>query len=576
MRYLYLVACTCVVLALLTGCAASVESEPQHQGGNAAPLQHRWLFVMRNLNRGDNLERTLALLPRAAASGYNAIVLSDGNLLRLDRADESYRQKVLKLQSEARRQDLDLIPCVMPIGYSGMFMDYDPNLAEGVPVKDALFVAHDGVATVMADPPVSLPGGDFEQAEGDVFAGWDMQDFPGKSTFVDREVSHSGRASVRMEGIPAADPRYGHCRFMKEVKVRPFRQYHLSAWIKTEGFEAPSTITMLALAPTEDERSVCDIKPDVKRTQDWTRYDFAFNSVNWDSVRVYFGSWGGQGGRLWWDDVKLEETGLINVVRRTGCPISVRGENGVTYEEGRDLEPLRDPNLRPWESYHEPPVIRLTAHSRIQEGERLRVSYYHSVVIGDSQVMCCLSEPRVYEILGEQIKQVNDLLHPKAFFMEHDEIRVANWDQACQSRGLTPGQMLADNVRRCRQIIKDVRPDAEIWVWSDMFDPMHNAHDNYYLVNGTWAGSWEGLASDIGIVNWYGELKGSNCKFFADSGHQQVLAGYYDSDENGSGIAEWLANARSVPGVTGAMYTTWQDKYDAMEAWAEKAWGKQE
>jgi hypothetical protein len=136
--------------------------------------------------------------------------------------------------------------------------------------------------------------------------------------------------------------------------------------------------------------------------------------------------------------------------------------------------------------------------------------------------------------------------------------------------------MLADNVRRCRQIIKDVRPDAEIWVWSDMFDPMHNAHDNYYLVNGTWAGSWEGLASDIGIVNWYGELKGSNCKFFADSGHQQVLAGYYDSDENGSGIAEWLANARSVPGVTGAMYTTWQDKYDAMEAWAEKAWGKQE
>jgi len=22
------------------------------------------------------------------------------------------------------------------------------------------------------------------------------------------------------------------------------------------------------------------------------------------------------------------------------------------------------------------------------------------------------------------------------------------------------------------------------------------------------------------------------------------------------------------------MYTTWADKYDAMEAWAEKAWGK--
>ena len=30
---------------------------------------------------------------------------------------------------------------------------------------------------------------------------------------------------------------------------------------------------------------------------------------------------------------------------------------------------------------------------------------------------------------------------------------------------------------------------------------------------------------------------------------------------------------RDVPGIVGAMYTTWEDRYDAMESWAKKAWG---
>ena len=201
------------------------------------------------------------------------------------------------------------------------------------------------------------------------------------------------------------------------------------------------------------------------------------------------------------------------------------------------------------------------------------MSYYHSVVIGDWQIMCCLSEPKVYDILREQVKAVNDLLHPSTFFMQHDEIRVGNWDQACQSRGLTPGQILADNARQCVEIIRDISPEAEIWVWSDMFDPMHNAVDEYYLVNGTWAGSWEGLSPEVRIVNWAGHLKGKNLKWFADRGHQQVLAGYYDGDRDGAAIREWLNAGEGIPAIVGAMYTTWVDNYDHMETWAEAAWG---
>jgi hypothetical protein len=216
----------------------------------------------------------------------------------------------------------------------------------------------------------------------------------------------------------------------------------------------------------------------------------------------------------------------------------------------------------------------LAAGSRIKDGARFRVSYYHPIIVYEDRINFCLSEPKIFEDWEAEVKRADELYHPAAFFMSHDEIRVANQCALCQSKHMTAGELLAWNVRKAAAIIRKVRPDAEIWVWSDMFDPMHNAVDHYYAVNGTLAGSWKGLDKDVGIVNWHGGLKGKNCPFFADMGLRQILSGYYDSDEDGTAITEWLANTKDVSGIVGAMYTTWEDKYGAMQIWAQKAWGK--
>ena len=84
------------------------------------------------------------------------------------------------------------------------------------------------------------------------------------------------------------------------------------------------------------------------------------------------------------------------------------------------------------------------------------------------------------------------MFKPKTFFMSHDEIRVANWCQACQA-GEDPRRAAGRERSPLRGIVKDVDPKAEIVVWSDMFDPNHNAVDRYYLANGSFARSWEGL-----------------------------------------------------------------------------------
>jgi hypothetical protein len=541
MPWRWLPALVCMVV-VATGCIA----QPQ-------ALPHRWLFVWRNMSNPAEVDRTIALFPRAQAAGYNGVAFS-ANIPA---------EKAPALKQAAQQYGLDLVAIVM----NGT---RDRNYMEGVPVKDALFVAQGGQATLQQDNPTQVVNADFEDVKDNHFNGWRFQDDEGVTTFADHEVFHGGKTSLRMESI--GKNQYRHCRIMQNIKLQPFRQYHISVWVKTENM-VPADPEIKVLDTATSTRSVSFQTFSTKPTQDWTEKHIVFNSLASADANLYLGSWWGKDGKMWWDDLKIEEIGLVNVLRRPGCPVVVKGEDGTVYEEGKDFEKIADPRLHPWIPYHEQPPIRLVTGGRIKEGDRLRVSYYHPIVVYQDRLNCCLSEPKIFDDWKVEVQRAEDLLHPAAFLMSHDEIRVMNWCASCQGMNMTPGQLLAWNVRKCAQIIRDVRPDAGIWVWNDMFDPLHNAVDNYYAVNGSLKGSWEGLDKDVGIVNWHGGLMGKNSPFFADLGLKQILSGYYDADENGSGIGRWLEATKNVPGIVGAMYTTWEDKYGAMEAWAKQAWG---
>jgi hypothetical protein len=362
-----------------------------------------------------------------------------------------------------------------------------------------------------------------------------------------------------------------HSRLMQPIALIPHRQYRISFWLRTSNL-SPNDAEVKVLADSgRTPISFQTFRP--ASTQDWTRYDLVFNSLEHSQASLYLGSWSGRTGAMWWDDLEVEEIGLVNVLRRPGTPVSVRGRDGATYEEGRDFDRIVDPDLNPWIAFHPSLAIRLTAETRIKDGERLRISYYHPIIVFDDRVNSCLSEPAIFEEWRAEVAYANEVLHPAAFLMSHDEIRVANQCALCQAQHQTPGELLASNVRRAAATIRELRPDAEIWVWSDMFDPLGNAVDHYFAANGSFKGSWEGLDKDVGIVNWQGESLPRNATFFANRGLRQILAGYYDHDGNGAGISRWIAQTANVSGISGAMYTTWEDRYDAMTTWATRAWG---
>ncbi len=558
---------------LFRGLPAGTAEEPK-------PLfPQRWFYASFNLQVDSNADDLVALIGRAGKSGYNGMVLADYKLNVLDRVIPRYFHNVERVRKAAAEANIEIIPCVFPIGYSDGILAHDPNLAEGLPVRDAPFVVRGHEAALAPEKPVRLLNSGLEETRGDRFVGFSYQDDPGTTTFADRDVVHGGKVSCRMQDVGKHNA-HGHGRLIQRVEVRPHACYRLSCWVKTRDLEATHAFHLTVLGTGKEARRLTFHETNLKPTQDWTRLDVVFNSLDETAVNVYAGQWGARGGTLWVDDIALEEQALVNVLRRPGCPLVVAGADGKTvYEEGKDYLPVKDPKLGnvpylgQFSFAHAGPKIELTPDSRIRDGDRLRVSWYHPVPIHGGQLTCCLTEPKVAELLREQAWKVNDLLHPDTYFMSHDEIRVAGWCAACRAAGKTPGELLAANVRLCVDVLKEVNPRARVVVWSDMFDPHHNAVNGYYLVNGTLEGSWKGLPAEVVVANWNGDKAAASLKWFADRGHAQVIAGYYDGGLDN--LKTWRKAARGVPRVTGFLYTTWENRYDLLEAYGKVLLGKE-
>jgi len=508
-----------------------------------------WLYCSRNLWVDKNIDDLESLFQRAAKAGYTRILLTDSKFAKLDDMDARYFRNVERVKKLAAALHMEIIPALFPFGYSNDLLWHDPNLIEALPVRDALYVVKSGEGRLQPDPPITLKGGDFSDLKQ-----WDWKD--------DIVLPDDGAALVR-------DPRGQNARIVQKLKLTPFRQYHLSIRVKARDFRGTPEVKVLA-----GNRALNFNSLGVKATQDWTTHHVVFNSLDHNEANLYVGCWGGRTGSFWFDDVKLEEVGLLNLVRRDGAPLMVKKDGGTAVLEGRDFEKVVDPRMgnKPWNGaydiYHEPPPIKTS----LPDGTRLRVSYYHAATVYDDQAMICPSEPRTVELLRDQARRMHAAWGAKGYMMSHDEIRVLNWCDACQRRHLDAGAILADNVKTCIRILREVNPDGQIYVWSDIFDPHHNAHKDYYLVRGDLSGSWEGLDKDVVIVNWNFDKRDESLKWFAGRGHQQLVAGYYDAGPDQ--IRAWLDSEKGVSGVLGAMYTTWQNKYGDLEQFASVVNGR--
>ena len=217
--------------------------------------------------------------------------------------------------------------------------------------------------------------------------------------------------------------------------------------------------------------------------------------------------------------------------------------------------------------------------SKLAEGQTVAIDSYSVFPDPGGGVGVCLTEPAVHTWMHQNLAAIAGIFPANSgFFLSYDEMRHMNSCALCRAKNLTAGQLLAWNVGQSVAEVNAVRPGAQLYVWSDMFDPNQNAVDNYYDVEGTIAGSWEGLPPGIIMMNWnLGALaksltwfSGKDPSAMQPHGFQQIIAGYYSAPAGGGPeAATEMAAAMGVPGVIGAMYTTWDDDYTQLQQYAD-------
>ncbi|MDD5521175.1 MAG: hypothetical protein PHI84_10190 [Kiritimatiellae bacterium] len=544
--------CYSLAITMILGlfsCVSAVQAEEKSQG-----YPDRWVYVSRNLTKDEDVDQIREITETSRKHGLNGMLLAS-SWDYLHQWKEDRLKRLEKIKASCAENKIDIIPILWSVGY-GSGLGIDKNLAEGLPCKNIPFIVEGKEARLAPDSDVKFINGGFEEFQNNRMKGYAFHDRPGQVSFVDTNIFKSGRTSLRFENY--GDHPHGHARVMQEFSIKPNRQYRVSCWVRTENIEPVTAFMIQVYGPKEN---IAPFHPKIKSTTDWQEMSLVFMSQQYDKVKVYAGLWGGKSGRLWLDDFKIEEIALVNVLRRHGTPLTVTSEDGkVTYTEGQDYEPVIDSKFNLRHPRKDNPSIRLTGNSRMKNGQRVLVSCYHGMAINDGQVTVCMSEPKLYDFWRESAIAVKKHLNSDKWFLSMDEIRAGGSCAACKARNQSMGEILGDCITKQIKIIREVKPAAKVYIWSDMLDPNHNAHGNYYLVDGDFTNSWNHVPKDLIICCWYFKMREPSMQFFSGLGFETLAGAYYDGDTMDN-INGWIKTVNETPKCQGIMYTTWQNKY---------------
>ena len=515
-----------------------------------------------------------AQIDRAFTYGYIGVAFWSATPGLIGGADNSYSLPFLQqLISYAQAKGMQTMVGTSPFGYSDDALVNNGNWAEGEHITGSQFTVN---ASKTALVPVNSFGGLVNPGFESGLAGWSSDNSTNMG--IDPIVAHSGTASGYITNATSTS------QFHQTLNVIPWRQYHARVWIKTSNFQGLAQIQVID--PATKVMSF-DSTVGQQSTQDWTAVDVTFNSRGSAQPAFMFGVFGASSGTIWFDDAFIEETSLIYVLRRSGTPLTAYdpAHPATIFQEGTDFNPITDPQIAsgipfPFSKfYHLPGTVTLPSTTSLQPGQTVAIDYYAvQPAQQGADVGICLTEPSAQTWLQQNAQAVvSDLPAGLSFLLGYDEMRHMNSCALCKAKNMTAGQLLAWHVTNTYNMYHSLAPSASYYIWSDMFDPYHNAIDNYYFVEGNIAGSWTGVPSAVTVMNWnLGNLTNSLTWFSGLNPQQpthynQVIAGYYDSGDGAGSATQELQQAAGIPGVKGLMYTTWGSDYSQLQQFATAA-----
>ena len=544
------------------------------RGPTQSPTMQLWYWHHSYLSNDHALETSKALVDHAAALGYNGVAIWDSNFnfISNDWWPVGSNSRLRELMNYAANKHMTVMATTGLFGLSNEVLEANPSWAEGIRVVGTEFqVNPTGRRLVLKN---SFPGLANPSFEAGKTAWFDTGD-EGVGINV---VAHTGKSSAVIVDAPA------NARLRQKIRLKPWRAYHLRLFFRSSHFHGSAAASVFEAGDKDKVRLYAPLE--ANGTHDWTQVDYMFNSQDSTEAYLYFGVWGGSSGVLWFDDIQIEETALVYVIRRAGTPLRVYDpRNPATiYKEGADFDPVGDPRMSSSRTpftdvYHDPAPITLPGNTHLAAGQIVAVDSYSAFPIpGLNGVSMCMTEPGVAKWIAKNARTLSQMVPSGGgVLVGYDEIRQMNSCASCRAKNMTAGQLLAWSIGESTHVYHSALPASPLYTWSDMFDPYHNAHDHYSYVEGDLTGSWKGLSPDLRILNWNLENLNKSLVWFSGSdprqpiAHQQVIAGYYDTHNGTAAARRELSQAAGVPGILGVMYTSWADDYSQLESYAKAA-----
>ncbi|HEY1212882.1 MAG TPA: carbohydrate binding domain-containing protein, partial [Bryobacteraceae bacterium] len=450
-----------VYVALLMGCGGWGRG----QSAPVSPPLELWFWSHSYLSSASAVQQSEARIDQAVSEGYTGMVLWDSSFSFMSSPswpaqNVTYLQQVMNY---AAARGLKVAAAVAPYGATQDVLQTNPNWAESQRVFGTQFqVNATGTALQLVSDFPGLQNSGFENGQ----TTWFSLNDAGLS--LDCTVSHTGSCAALIQNSP------NNARLTQSFPVKPWRQYHVRFWYKSQGCGGCNPNIYLYDASNFDQVRF-NTSFNANGTQDWTQIDYTFNSQASTQIYMYLGNWGGNTGSFWLDDVTVEESALIYLTRRSGTPVVMYDPQhpSTVYQEGTDYNYIADPQMTAGRStvydlWHAPPSITLPATTTLKPGQIVALDTYSITPLPGSQVGMCLTEQGTLNWLKTNAEMVNAILPAGAsFLMQYDEMRQMDSCGSCRAKGLTPGQLLAWHVDQTTKLYQSLRPGIPDFVWSD-------------------------------------------------------------------------------------------------------------
>lgn len=156
------------------------------------------------------------------------------------------------------------------------------------------------------------------------------------------------------------------------------------------------------------------------------------------------------------------------------------------------------------------PLGRWIRTGKLRAGKTVLLDYYALAPVYDGTAASCLTHPAVRDYMEQNMAAMTQFNSTSTdsqsraearfsgYLLSYDEMRTGHTCELCASHGATAGELLAEHLKNASAIARQAAgPERQLFMWDDMFNPFHNAHDDYFLIVSFHGGA---LSSHCGSV----------------------------------------------------------------------------